>query len=1389
MTDTLDLLSRCVLIAHNKQDRYQFAVLKVSKILDCIANIPEHDLADTAYTELTSRTFYTLVVVAINSQDDKYQKLLAEKYSLLLPLLSHLMGCEMMHDALQLLYRHLSDTKNTFDRDGFFLLYEAVKGQLMDSKEVEKAIQTLSLYPGLAAWDIGFFTLIMEALKFVQLPTSFDNHREKAMGLESFANMACHSQMAQGRECDLFPRVAVSLFCLEYTPVWLAAKNAIVGYYKRSNSDPEFLVGALAAFDNPLDCANEAIGLETTDSGLETDKKLNWSLYNQLTLLLSELVNVNSKVGLSLINYYFDWFQGYIKLDKFDSSSVHVHHVVSEIGRPVLAQLLQALKTVSSIYTREKGKAPHGEYFQLIGMALLSDIRSEVQKGALELVVAINHQLLKYKPQISAFLTGPGAQAIVDFPVHKGECKIHPLDRCLVISVISALMVGKLWNSYGRKKRRDTGVVWIWSTLGLLDDDELDIVWTLLLKPHRLLLGADGNSFNISKVDLSLDKNGNQVPDKMVTLFADLLSNLRHRLGAISSSIMRLTLAWCFQLSFRDKVHTKLVEFAALMATTYPDINGLFAPDIARLVQHIVTTKNAQLFGAVVMIASCWSQDKDYQKLLTPNILDYILQISPVLDNQRLVHVLDVFLALDYRSVDEHSREKLLRKVIEIFDSELLLNTRNLVVTKCVHLITAHQPLIGHLSMVMFQALINVLKNRGKTLSTELITSIVRCCSLLMTTNVHLLPDAVFWPVYTTISDLMHLYSYNLRMAVLDLLTVMCTDRSIYSLEVSRGLIARCSDKLDTIDHSLVQSGFDTIDYSQLDMPLSMPLIALLTAYLLHPDDSYFRLHALEALKNVLDRVALTDEVVLALHNRLTISVAKCNDDEIMIPALKLIFYIVQKFSPKIAELIPLAPMTRKDLYWLDSLASISVETRANTLRFVCSLVAKCKPDNDALYSLFHKYLERIISSLDKELVLAAQVLLGKIASLLTWPTYCSVVMATISIKNKLLVVDALLHGFNFRMEPEVCDFVCSKFGSELIGCFSHTSTTNVELSCLPIAVSLCKIVAKLPEDRDTFKRATFNTIVYAACQRLKSRVLSVRNEARSMLAQVSVIIGAYKALEFVVLNLRLVLIKGYQRHVLAYTVWHFIDHAVPRNIDRLDAKILPSILAILYDDLFGSLSAEKTIASSTRGKNKNEEMVEKGSSKSLKSLQLISLKLVPDLPAAMALLLAMRKWFRTTANQDHRMATKCCVAVADGLSKNSALSTAHIIELSLTLIDTCSSFYHTGDGTPMSKEISNFTVLQLPKRKQAKPTCTSSKFVLLGLDILAKYMRLNYKLIEADQYESIGVLLVAKLSSNNDEILQSSLTLLDFMMEKIVIETTDLARLLVDVVIDSTLR
>ncbi|KFO30298.1 Small subunit processome component 20 like protein [Fukomys damarensis] len=130
------------------------------------------------------------------------------------------------------------------------------------------------------------------------------------------------------------------------------------------------------------------------------------------------------------------------------------------------------------------------------------------------------------------------------------------------------------------------------------------------------------------------------------------------------------------------------------------------------------------------------------------------------------------------------------------------------------------------------------------------------------------------------------------------------------------------------------------------------------------------------------------------------------------------------------------------------------------------------------------------------------------------------------------------------------------------------------EVVRVPLAFAMVKLLRSLPQEA---MEANLPSILLKVCALLKNRAQEVRDVARSTLARILEDLGV-RFLQYVLRELQTTLVRGYQVHVLTFTVHLLLQSLASRlRVGDLDA-CLDILTQIFNQELFGAVAEEKEV-------------------------------------------------------------------------------------------------------------------------------------------------------------------------------------------------------------------
>ncbi|OGE56629.1 hypothetical protein PENARI_c003G04800 [Penicillium arizonense] len=159
-----------------------------------------------------------------------------------------------------------------------------------------------------------------------------------------------------------------------------------------------------------------------------------------------------------------------------------------------------------------------------------------------------------------------------------------------------------------------------------------------------------------------------------------------------------------------------------------------------------------------------------------------------------------------------------------------------------------------------------------------------------------------------------------------------------------------------------------------------------------------------------------------------------------------------------------------------------------------------------------------------------------------------------------------------------------------------HKQETEMSLR-LPAAVTTVKLLKILPEEDMAIR---LPPVLLDVCTTLKSKAQDSRDTARKTLNEIALLLGPVY-FGYILKELRNVLARGYQLHVLSFTVHSMLVHTTDAFEQGDLDYCLTDLVAVVMDDTFGTVGQEKDAEGYT------SKMQEVKSSKSYDSMELLA--------------------------------------------------------------------------------------------------------------------------------------------------------------------------------------
>ncbi|KAF9352647.1 U3 snoRNP protein [Mortierella sp. AD094] len=167
--------------------------------------------------------------------------------------------------------------------------------------------------------------------------------------------------------------------------------------------------------------------------------------------------------------------------------------------------------------------------------------------------------------------------------------------------------------------------------------------------------------------------------------------------------------------------------------------------------------------------------------------------------------------------------------------------------------------------------------------------------------------------------------------------------------------------------------------------------------------------------------------------------------------------------------------------------------------------------------------------------------------------------------------VELALQESAAALASRIHDTVIKKLLPELHRYLTNKDETSVMIR-VPVALAITKLLKALP---DVSLRTNLPGLLTSVCQILKSRQQEARDTTRDTLIKITMFLGS-SYFNFILKEMKGVLLRGYQLHVLGFTLHAMLTQLVPTlQVGELD-YCLKEVVDVLINDIFGETGIEK---------------------------------------------------------------------------------------------------------------------------------------------------------------------------------------------------------------------
>ncbi|KAK0895105.1 U3 snoRNP protein [Friedmanniomyces endolithicus] len=604
-------------------------------------------------------------------------------------------------------------------------------------------------------------------------------------------------------------------------------------------------------------------------------------------------------------------------------------------------------------------------------------------------------------------------------------------------------------------------------------------------------------------------------------------------------------------------------------------------------------------------------------------------------------------------------------------------------------------------------------------------------------------------PVFEAVSGLFsRLPRPESRRLLSDVLIQICTGEDEFSkvAGICSQLNAQ-SERLGQPDHDQRERGFAQISEEWKDFSARqwLPILHNCMFYLGDIDDLVNRSSAAQALRLFVKAAANDAEALKPMVSQVLIPGIehglKTPTELVRAKYLGLLGQIVENLPEwqAVSDMSGLTSTTDEEASFFNSALHIQQHRRLRALRRLGDEAIHMSSSN--VTRLFLPFLEHFIldpAGGDSGRALADQAVLtvGSLAGSLNWSAYRATFkryVGYISTKEALektvlrllgAFVDAIkaklsrsTDGVSNTITPNQSENVKVDFLPPMLAYLHRKDESTVDRR-MPVAVTVVKLMQLLPAQELSERLPAVLTDV---AQVLRSRSQEARDQTRKTLATILTLVGP-QYLGFILKELRGALLRGYQLHVLSFTVHSLLvritETCQPGDLDHC----LPDLTSIIMDDIFGITGQEKDAEEYKSG------MKEVKSSKSFDTMELLArVTPIKKLGFLMQPLRAL-----LTEKLDSKLARKVddlLTRLRKGVDQNPEAGTRDLLTFCHEIVRQVYAEQHasSASGVKLDYKVRNYLIqMESANKSKSKGATTSQLFKLstFALNMVRKVVR-----------------------------------------------------------------
>lgn len=808
--------------------------------------------------------------------------------------------------------------------------------------------------------------------------------------------------------------------------------------------------------------------------------------------------------------------------------------------------------------------------------------------------------------------------------------------------------------------------------------------------------------------------------------------------------------------------------------------NELLLPRLANF-----AAENTQSVSGTLLLLSAWS--------VTPPIAKYLIE-----DTGQIVHALGDLLR--HPSAKDPVRLFVLREIVDnILDDQTLLPESQITVLVCGigELIDLQQS-----QAVLDACVVSLTKIAGLISKPNEAEQVKAVCASLLTKPGKLVSSSTKVGLLKTLSPLISRFETSdpsrLYDSLCGLFSRMRDDRNRNLLsEVFAQLCSSRTDlknvaeicmdintlgsRLDEPDLERREQGFVNIfEQSQLlSVEQWLPIVHNCLFFIRDSEDMVNRSNAARSLDRLVDAAAINSGQFDSLITKVVLPAIEhgMSDPSELVRAeyTLLLGHIIEKlqYLGKIKDLVPLTVDGDGEASFFANILHIQQHRRLRALRRLADESEHLGSSNinEFFIPLLEHFVFDSVEGPDGQALANETVsTLGSLAKALKWSSFRHLFKRysrllksqpdneKVTLRLLRALVDAMHSGQCATKGIEVdatkqdrSEIIEREFLPPLVA-YLHLKDESTVDRRMPVAVSIVKLLQSLPEQELSSRLPPVLTDV---CHVLRSRSVDARDQTREALAEISKLIGP-SYFGFLLKELRGALQRGYQLHVLGYTVHDLLGkHSKQLQPGDLD-HCLSDLVAVVMDDIFGVTGQEK------EAEEYKSSMKEIKSSKSFDTMELLAkstpVKQLGRLIKPISALLAEKLNSTATDNVD-----KLIRRLRKGVEQNPEAESRDLLVFCHEVI----RLMYTTPQLGGPRDNNGFIGLEKPSKTkgQTSPTAQMFKLVSFALTLLREVLHRHKDLLTVEKVRGFLPMIGDALVQGQKEIQQSAMALLSTIM------------------------